>query len=549
MLASRGTPEGEAVRLWAVESLDLVPSDCPETLGGLPDGGGIQARFLAPDDPVELREGFALLRKPGPLAGPHGEIVPRDDLPDPGRATHMDPSVQLGMPLRAFGVEDRVQVSGHAEGIRIRCAAGRRPAGAVLKVGPLRLPVGQRLRMRLSYTTDKEFDVLVSDPARSRAGDPLPWLQLEPGSRQMMAEFPLGGLERGSLQDVTFSCPSRAVQLAIKDLRIEPIARPRAAPARSLWLWDSDRWRQEGAAVVAEAVAAGADTLFVSVPVDLAQEAVESPRALAAFVRLAGQSRVAVFAVTGDPRAVLEKERRWFAARARAYGRYNASVAPQERLAGLQLDIEPWIGTSYGVDPQRWNQAYLQTVSEVKAASHLPLDLAVPFWWDKARVSPATTLLDALAPLVDSLTVMNYRTREPLILGSAQPFLDWSLRHGRRVRIALEAGPIDDAVLWHLRPAQRGEVAIVQLAGHAIMLSLAQATRIAGAVMYRASHSTPFSGERTTFRGREAQLIELVRGLERGWSAWPGFAGVALHGYRPRQDAAIHPEALLHLSR
>lgn len=142
--------------------------------------------------------------------------------------------------------------------------------------------------------------------------------------------------------------------------------------------------------------------------------------------------------------------------------------------------------------------------------------------------------MEKLAAVVDSVTVMNYRTDPAQIRRFAQPFLEWGVRHGRTtVRIALESGPIPDSVQRHYRSNRSGEAALIAIGAQRVLLEFDRAMYFHAAQIFRFSHATPLPGNRTTFAGRNDVLLALLPGLERLWSAWPAFAGTALHEFEP----------------
>jgi hypothetical protein len=156
----------------------------------------------------------------------------------------------------------------------------------------------------------------------------------------------------------------------------------------------------------------------------------------------------------------------------------------------------------------------------------------VPFWWS-GQPYRGGSLLDALAPHVDAVAVMNYRTDPARIRESAEPFLAWGARHRRSVRIALEAGPIDDEVVRHYRPAKSGELWLIELGGQPVLALLDKPAAVSTGRAFAFSHQTGAPGGAVTFRGKTRELVALTAQLEAEWAAWPGFAGVALHEFEP----------------
>ena len=80
-----------------------------------------------------------------------------------------------------------------------------------------------------------------------------------------------------------------------------------------------------------------------------------------------------------------------------------------------------------------------------------------------------------MAPWVSGLVVMDYRTDASEIYRFAVPFLDWGERHGKTVRIALEAGPIAPETRYRYEQAPEGELWQVQLEERHFLLMLRSA--------------------------------------------------------------------------
>ncbi|CAK0744225.1 hypothetical protein CCP3SC1_1450009 [Gammaproteobacteria bacterium] len=74
-------------------------------------------------------------------------------------------------------------------------------------------------------------------------------------------------------------------------------------------------------------------------------------------------------------------------------------------------------------------------------------------------------LLERLSPLVNSLTVMNYRTDPWQIQEQALPFLVWGQHYEKGVCIALEIGPIAEETRLRFHRTRQGELWAVPI-GH-----------------------------------------------------------------------------------
>ncbi|MDE3011818.1 MAG: hypothetical protein KGI67_13110, partial [Pseudomonadota bacterium] len=259
--------------------------------------------------------------------------------------------------------------------------------------------------------------------------------------------------------------------------------------------------------------------------------AVADAAQLAAFLRLAAASGVRVWAVAGDPRAVLPEERAAWIGRAAAYRQFNLAQPPAARLAGVQYDIEAYLVPGYGEDPAGWNQRYVDLLRRLReAGGSMAMDVVVPWWFGRGGDSPAE-LLTALQPLVDILTVMDYRTDGDQLVQAAVPFVAWAQHGGRQVRIALESGPLPDLEARRYEAAEQGELLLLELGNQAVYALLATplaAGPRAQVFARRGGHLV--KAAQTTFAGRPEALRLAVLHLEDAFAATRAFAGVAIHG-------------------
>jgi hypothetical protein len=426
--------------------------------------------------------------------------------------------------VRPFGVEERVRVT-HADGkLRLDCGAGRRAAGVLID-GPWQLPLAE-LRVAARYSASGAFALQAADAASSARETSWPLGELDGAAREAALTLP-AGLDRAGWRQFVLLCPSGAATLTLDRLALEPVA-GKAQP-RASWIWERTAWRDEPDALLAWAGREAIRELFIVVSLDGAK--VKEPARLAAFVRRAGRAGIAVTAVEGDPHMALPTQRAATVDRARAYAAYNRAAAPGERLRAMQFDVEPYLLDDAVLDPKARDREYLAMAQALHAAAGgIPLEFVVPFWWwDKE------SLLAGLANASDGLAVMDYRTDPDDIVRFAVPFLDWGSRHGKRVRIALEAGRVAPELQRRYVRAEADEAGSLLLAraGEAsVLVLLRQPVKEASGTLYRLSGERTLDGSATSFHGNRAQLHALLPGLERDLSAWASFGGLALHGWR-----------------
>jgi hypothetical protein len=426
--------------------------------------------------------------------------------------------------VRPFGVEERVRLT-HADGrLRLECGAGQRAAGVLID-GPWQLPLAD-LRLAARYRASGVFSLQAADDASAAREASYPLGELAATGREAALALP-ARLDRAGWRQFVLLCPPGAATLALEHLALEPVAG--APQPRAAWIWERAQWRDAPDALLAWAGREKIGELFIVVP--LAGPAVREPARLAAFVRRAHRAGIAVTAVEGDPHMVLPSQRAATVDRARAYAAYNRAAAPGERLRAMQFDVEPYLLDDAVLDPAARDREYLAMAGALHAAAAgMPLEFVVPFWWSDRR-----ELLDGLAAAADGLALMDYRTDPDQIVRFALPLLDWGTRHGKRVRIALEAGRVAPELqrrYVRVEPDAAGSLLLAQAGATQVLVLLRQPVKAASAPLYRLAGERTLDGSATSFHGRRDGLRALLPALERDFSAWPAFAGIALHGWR-----------------
>jgi hypothetical protein len=427
-----------------------------------------------------------------------------------------------------FGAEQRARVTLANGQLSMQCTPGSLPAGLVLSANAY-LPRA-RTQLQISGSGSGRFEILTVNAEQAA---------IESGSR--LGYFSAQGLARTQAYDLstgpvgqewrqwTLACPADSAQLQLNRLELMP--QTVATSTRAAWIWQAGEWQDQADAVLRRAKKYTLRTLYITIP--LKAGAVQSPERLAAFIRRAGAADINVWAVDGDPNMVQLQERPATLERARAYARFNRTMPPGARLKGLQFDVEPYLLAGYELATDAWEQRYAELVKALHASDpdiaqrRLTLEMVVPFWW-----SDKPGLLDAIAPWVTGLVVMDYRTDASEIYRFAVPFLDWGERHGKAVRIALEAGPIAPDTRYRYEQAPRGELWQVQLGEQHFLLMLRSALPNPLGAAFRLASSYEISGSATTFHGNTERLLRQLPELESIFSAWSGFSGMALHELR-----------------
>ena len=463
-----------------------------------------------------------------------GEVIPLPEPPPlPGMTSFWPLLLNLKekIVISPFGQEERAFLEKDETGLVFLCHAGQKPAGFVLHLEMGKLPPLAGLELHVDLQDRGGPFVwsasMLSNPNR----DPLPLstFSVEDGWRTKIMPLAVMIESVAAWDSFTIVCPLKEARLRIKDMHIATsIVHPVARLKRATWIWQVDVWRNATPALWKQLLDLNANLLYVTVPVNKDLAVVADSSALQTFVRAATERGITVWAVAGDPQAVLVSERPTWIRRAKAYAEYNRSVDPKSRLGGVQYDIEPYLVPGYSESPEIWKQAYLDTLSELRQASPLPLEVVVPFWWTKEMVA-GRFLLDDLASRVDSLTVMDYRTDSWEIQEQAIPFLIWGKRYGKAVRIALEIGPIVEETRFRFRRADQGELWAVSMGDLPIFIRINHARHNPFGTTFRLEQEITVTGVATSFHDHRDALFTQLPILEQALSAWPNFSGVALH--------------------
>lgn len=458
---------------------------------------------------------------------PNSHTLPAASAPAPApEPMPLHANLLAAASVRPFGIEERVRIEHDAGKLRLSCSPGTRAAGVLLS-GPWYL-ARAKLALEARFSGAGAFRMLVADAAdaaRERARD---MGDLPAASAATRLALPLpAGLERASWRQFVIQCPPHAASLVLDHLALVPL--PVSSGRRATWIWDATQWQADGAALLDWAGREGIGELFVVVP--LQGDKVRAPAALAAFIRRAHAAGIAVSAVEGDPHMVLPRQHAATVRRARAYAAYNAGAAPEARLRAIQFDIEPYLLPAHILAPADSDRHYLALASALRSASgNLALEFVVPYWWSEKK-----EMLTTLAELADGLAVMDYRTAPDEIVRFGMPFLDWAAQYGKRVYIALEAGPVAPELqrrYLRMAPGMPGRLALTEDGGQQVLVLLRAPAIVPGAAMFRFDGERLFDGSATSFHADKERLRALLPGLERDFSAWPGFAGVALHSWR-----------------
>lgn len=415
-----------------------------------------------------------------------------------------------------FGSDERCSVAATGGSFTLRCRPGTSIGGAVLSLGPFRLPQNASLRVRLTTSEGAGFSAeLTSKGAEASAPRPI---------RAGETLLPLPPLDENTEPQLVVIAPPEGGEFILSRMEIAP-ATPAARPRESAaWIWDSGKWRDAPSTLIGSARLRGVGRLFITL--DISDGALRHERELRRFVAMARAAGIAVEAVEGDPRMVLSDGLKAATARARAYAAYQQKAAAAERLAGIQYDVEPYVLPGWGDHPVSYS-GWAEAILRLSAAAGEKVDLVLPFW--VSGEEDGREFLRRVEPATRSLTIMSYRTEAPVLTQIAEPLLAWGAARGIKVRLALEAGQLPDETEEVFRPAASGTLAVAG-GPHPRVYLLGKEGIMEGARMFERSHKILIPAQRLSFLGNEEAMAQLAGATAPVFSAWPSFSGFALHG-------------------
>ncbi|OIQ90438.1 hypothetical protein GALL_276720 [mine drainage metagenome] len=299
--------------------------------------------------------------------------------------------------------------------------------------------------------------------------------------------------------------------------------------SRSAWFWSPDLWIDTPEKIFDVTSKFGINRIYISI-LTLHGE-VSHATELHKFIQSAHFHGVQVWAVLGDPRAIMNEGVSAFLSATAAYTAFNNEAIPTGRLKGLQLDIEPYLIPGYLQNPEAWLSRYADVINNIhRTAPALQIDIVVPFWFDPDTPQVAS-MLGNVTDSINRITVMDYRTDPAQIMHFATPFLNWGMHNRKAIDIALETLPMVQEDRRHYRQADAGELLQLQVGGQSVLILLKDVYKHNESIMsYRYTYTRIIDGTDISFFKTKGAFKELMTPLEAELNLWPSFSGLAIHG-------------------
>ncbi|MBD2862350.1 hypothetical protein [Paenibacillus oceani] len=166
------------------------------------------------------------------------------------------------------------------------------------------------------------------------------------------------------------------------------------------------------------------------------------------MIKTAAGNGIEVYALDGAPNWALPENRGQITSLIGWVKTYNATVTMNERFAGIQLDIEPYLLPEWSTDQtgvaQKWLDALRYFHDETKKAPALSTSAALPFWLDSVSLSSGVILGEALIAKLDEVALMSYRNQGDAVVNLVTEELAWGDKYGKKVWLSLETNAIPE---------------------------------------------------------------------------------------------------------
>jgi hypothetical protein len=214
---------------------------------------------------------------------------------------------------------------------------------------------------------------------------------------------------------------------------------------KATWLWDTSLIGtvEERTDVLQFAKNQKIGCIFLQINPEVAQSTYRS------FIKTAADYGIQVQALDGAPKWALPENQQKITDLVNWVKAYNASVFDNERFAGIQLDIEPYLLPEWTADQNavavKWQQSLAYFHELVKKDSTLTTSAAVPFWLDNIQLPNGSgSLSTAIMAKLDETAVMSYRDKALDVVSLAAAEIATGNRLGKKVWVSVETTPVPD---------------------------------------------------------------------------------------------------------
>ncbi|MGV2885368.1 hypothetical protein [Paenibacillus taichungensis] len=205
---------------------------------------------------------------------------------------------------------------------------------------------------------------------------------------------------------------------------------------RATWVWDTTQIQNNPQLVLKFATTNKINTIYLQMNRDVKLPYYTS------FIRQAREKNIAVDVMDGRPAWGLTESRGQIADFMDWVEAYQNQVEPNEKFAGIHLDIEPHVHPEWKTNQAsvitQW-QGNVEYIVDRAARMKMPVAADLPFWLDGYKIPGSTMNVSSwMIRKFDSITIMAYRDTAAAIYNVAKDELEEASLLGKTVSIAVE---------------------------------------------------------------------------------------------------------------
>ena len=216
--------------------------------------------------------------------------------------------------------------------------------------------------------------------------------------------------------------------------------RPSGSQAKATWIWETKVIEQQPDELLKFVRRQGVNTIFLQIGSGVEQGGYRS------FIRAASQAGIQVHALSGHPDWALREHRGEAEAFLKWVIDFNREGKPEERFAGVQLDVEPYLLDRWQHDQETVIEQWMEGIriwTEEARYNDLAIGAAVPFWLDRIDHPSGALQLplgDWMVDQFEYLAIMAYRDAAGRIYEISQRTLNEADRQKKQVWVGVELG-------------------------------------------------------------------------------------------------------------
>lgn len=210
------------------------------------------------------------------------------------------------------------------------------------------------------------------------------------------------------------------------------------------WLWNPWMIVNDESGTLAFLEGKGVNKVYLQIDRDIPNPVYQS------FIEKASSKGMKIYALDGGPDWValqgytsLDLLMNWLKA-------YQGGAAPFQRFAGVQLDVEPYLYSTWSTNQASTVKSYQSLLTRAKtsaAALNIPLEADMPFWFDEIsykNIYGKGILAEWVIANMSGVTIMAYRDTAPMIIELVRNEVALAGKYSKKLVIGVETGQTDE---------------------------------------------------------------------------------------------------------